>query len=50
MLSGPGVTPDFEASDEVLIWMWMFSFCVVEVVGAKSSGWDSRREERPRES
>lgn len=38
--SGPGVTPDLEASEEVLIWMWMFK----GVVGG------GERAARPRES
>lgn len=33
VLSGPGVTPDLEASPEVLIWMWIFR----GVVGVRSS-------------
>jgi hypothetical protein len=37
VVSGPGVTPDLEASPEVLIWIWMFSGVVGE-----------GREERPR--
>lgn len=37
--SGPGVTPDFEASPEVLIWMWMFK--------GERSGKEERSSERP---
>ena len=37
--SGPGVTPDFEASPEVLIWMWMFR--------GERLGMEERSSERP---
>ena len=38
-VSGPGVTPDLEASEEVLSWMWMLR-------GGRL-GWEERREVRP---